>query len=501
MAPPTPLSTHLLQNAGLISLSLLSLPITTAILLASLASTTPPPPPTPAGGKKTVLISALAMSKGLTLARTFHAAGHRVIGLDFDAAHFAHTRVRSPGAFSRCLSAHYTVAAGSGYTAALVKIIKEEQVDLFIPVSGVATTVLDAEAREVIERETACRVLMPTPKSVAILHDKATFIEAVEKAGLTTPLTVTVESPDAALTFLESEKARGKRFIMKCLPLDDASRADMTLLPFPARADTLAWLEHPMRGISPKRPWIVQEFVAGREYCTHAVMVRGKLTAFVACPSLELLMHYTALPAHEALSKKMERWTVEMCKTLDGGAFTGQVSFDFLVREGEETLYPIECNPRTHTAVQLLAEDPQRLAGAYLALLDDAKGKEKDTKTQTDDSKHALNGANGAKAESTVYHAPPNTSAYFWLPHDLVTLLVLPLIKFATNVDPVALAPIKDFALHLCMFKDATFDAADPLPWWWMYQVYYPWMFVISLLEGRRWSRVNVSTTRVFESS
>ena len=43
---------------------------------------------------------------------------------------------------------------------------------------------------------------------------------------------------------------------------------------------------------------------------------------------------------------------------------TGQISFDFIQTEGG-TVYPIECNPRTHSAITMFYNHPG-LANAYL---------------------------------------------------------------------------------------------------------------------------------------
>jgi len=67
----------------------------------------------------------------------------------------------------------------------------------------------------------------------------------------------------------------------------------MTLLPFPGLDATRAHISQLL--ISAKNPWLLQEFIPGAEFCTHALVVWGRVRAFVACPSNELLMHYKAL--------------------------------------------------------------------------------------------------------------------------------------------------------------------------------------------------------------
>jgi catechol O-methyltransferase len=45
------------------------------------------------------------------------------------------------------------------------------------------------------------------------------------------------------------------------------------------------------------------------------------------------------------------------------------------------------------------------------------------------------------------------------------------------------------------------FEVWDPLPFWWLYHVYWPAVFWGRACGGGsgRWSRVNVSTGKVFE--
>ena len=138
---------------------------------------------------------------------------------------------------------------------------------------------------------------------------------------------------------------------------------------------------------------MLQQYVAGPEYCTHSLIINGVVQAFVACPSAELLMHYNALPASSALSQAMLLYTSTYAKKT-GPGMTGHFSLDFLVEENMarraekavgvsevevralmDKIYPIECNPRAHTAVVLFADESEDLAEAYLSVLPDHEPK------------------------------------------------------------------------------------------------------------------------------
>jgi catechol O-methyltransferase len=75
----------------------------------------------------------------------------------------------------------------------------------------------------------------------------------------------------------------------------------MTLLPFPGLDVTRAHISQLL--ISAKNSWLLQEFIPGAEFCTHALAVRGRARAFVACPSNELLMHYKVLLPQSKLNR------------------------------------------------------------------------------------------------------------------------------------------------------------------------------------------------------
>lgn len=432
---------------------------------------------------KTILVSSLTMTKGLFLARAFYLAGHKVIGLDFK-----QRCIPSSGRYSRALSKHYAIQTPSSdeeYVEKLKEIIQEEKIDLWVCVSGVATTMKDANAKRKIESET-CKVFQLEPETCGILDDKHRFIEKTKEIKLMAPTTKLVKSHDEALAFLD--KKEPNQYILKSVRLDDTSRADMTPYPRETLQETTTIISG-LR-ITDDKPWIFQEFVEGKEYCTHAVVVRGRVKAFVVCPSSELLMHYRALPANSKHSRKILEFTERYASGLkernltgqpsgpeDGGGITGQLSFDFIVKEinGKLQLYPIECNPRAHTAVVLFNTDAQRLAGCYLSLLDDPEAPPLDV------------------------YIPDSTAGFYWIGHDIVTLFFLPLLYISDFSN--FYHNLKELIEHVLHWKEATFEVWDPVPFFLLYHVYWPRLFLRSILKWEKWSRINVSTTKMFKCS
>jgi len=273
-----------------------------------------------------------------------------------------------------------------------------------------------------------------------------------------------------------------KVFIMKSVGLDDSIRADMTLLPFSQMNRTRTHLVT-LRP-SPSRPFVLQQFISGPEYCTHSIVIRGKVVAFTCCPSAELLMHYQALPTSSEVFGTLLKYTQIYAKKM-GTNMTGHFSIDFLLNHesAEEDLmkkvYPIECNPRAHTAVVLFAEQSVQMAEAYMAIFS---------------SKN-----DPITIPSTVFTS--SDTGYYWVGHDFVTQFILPLATFATFKTPFSHLRHNwtEFFQHLVYWRDGTFEVWDPWPFWALYCVYWPCIFASRMLSGRKWSRCNVSTTKVFD--
>ncbi|KAG9770940.1 putative O-methyltransferase, partial [Aureobasidium melanogenum] len=464
--------------------------------------------------QRTILVTGVGMTKGLVLARLFYEAGHDVIGADFEpfgSASLVCGRVsRSLKKFYRLRNPHNTANQRSGspdpvpdpgpYIQSLLDIITRENVDLWT------------------------------------LHEKHTFIEYTKSMGLTVPETREVTSRAAVEEILRRNNNNKRKYILKTIGVDDAVRGDMTLLPTSSPEETARHLAR--LNISPESPWILQQFIRGKEYCTHALVVRGKVMAFVACPSADLLMHYEALPADSPLSQAMLKFTQRFAASAAAAGdteFTGHLSFDFMVETGDRdggstdetaskretpkdepdsiTLYPIECNPRAHTAVALF-NGTLELVDKYLSVLEDTtSGKPPDGEDDDDDN---ARGTPRSEKNGIVHQAddnlddhdhvvtPTRTDKYYWIGHDLVTLLILPTLSFLIALDQsLSLHDLfrayLSFFRHLFTWRDGTYESWDPLPWWWLYHVYWPARFWTCLRTGTKWSRVNVSTTKVFQ--
>ncbi|KAI1208036.1 uncharacterized protein F4807DRAFT_432943 [Annulohypoxylon truncatum] len=444
------------------------------------------------------------MAKGLALARSFYLSGHRVIGADFE-----DRGSPCPGRYSRSLSVFYSLPKTDSdestetYVHRLIEITKTENADIWVSCSGVANAIQDARAKESIEQHTSCMCIQFGVETTSVLHNKGSFMEECKDRGLPVPETHEVKSKHDILRVLSVSKISTpeRRFILKPIGLDDINRGNMTLLPLPLEEDTKLYISR--LPISASNPWILQQFIPGREeYCTHSLVVRGEVKCFVACPSAELLMHYKPLPSNSPLWQAMYAFTVEFVqRSPNPEDMTGHLSFDFMASEGtasycgtEKNIYAIECNPRAHTAVVLFAQrgpEMEAMVDAYITTVE---------RRQEGLKKSFAEGKGSQTGTQRLIVPPANTKPRYWIGHDLVSLFIHPMMLWCFGHISFSrvLSDTLEFSHHLRMWKEGTFEVWDPFPALFLYHVYWPIVILSAWWNEKHWSRVNVSTTKMF---
>jgi catechol O-methyltransferase len=90
-----------------------------------------------------------------------------------------------------------------------------------------------------------------------------------------------------------------------------------------------------------------------------------------------------------------------------------------------------------------------------------------------------------------VITPPRRCYGYYWIGHDLVTLMIIPFLELVLGYATwqSSKKEMKKFWNHLLYWNEGTFAAWDPLPFWVLYHVYWPVRFVQCLLYGHHWSR------------
>lgn len=484
---------HTFKNLALLCLSLALLPLDTAIILAvdcwhKLTAGRQAHAKVPEPLRKTVLVTGVSMAEGLALARLFHHTGHKVISADI------HTL--APGRVSVAVERFYRLPSpgktpfsndddivDDPYALELLRIVKEENIDLWVSVSDITATVQDALAKDTIESQTSAKAIQLSAKHVRTFQQKKSFMEYTRSLELLTPDTEVIRSKSSIIDFLTKRGGLKthpamNRFLIKPTSISGNVRHEIPLLPLATEQDTLRSISGIPMGDGDE--YIMQEYLHGHEFCTHALVIQGRVRAFVACPSSDMPIHYQALPPESPLSRFMLAFT-ETIAEAEGQGFTGHIGFNFMAKtwnggdskhEGVH-VYPIECNPGVNAAIVLFNDTPE-LVGEYLSVL------------QPDSQMTEL--------EKPVL-VPKNPKKYYWIGQDLVQQFLSPTAERLARDprDAARSGEVFSFMEHVRYWKDGTFEAWDPWPWWWLYHVYWPVQFLGDLLWGR-WYKVNAST-------
>lgn len=425
------------KTLGTLGLLLAVLPVNAAVTAVALVrSQLVPADRAEATEPRTVLITGGKMTKSLQLARSFHRAGHRVVLVESPKYWLTGHR------FSRAVDRFVTVPdpQSEGYVDALVRLVDDESVDLFVPVSSPAASRYDAQVAQALAGR--CDVMHGDPAGVDQLDDKAAFCAVAASLGLSVPDSHRITDPQQVLDF--DFTASGRRYVLKSIPYDPVRRLDLTLLPCATPAGTAAFV----RGlpISEQTPWIMQEFITGQEYCTHSTVRDGRVQLHCCCESSAFQINYAMVhkPAIEA-------WVTAF---VGGLGLTGQVSLDFLeTADGE--LFAIECNPRTHSAITMFYANDD-VAGAYL------------------------------DRDVPVVQPLASSRPTYWLYHEVWRALRHP-------------RTLPERVRVLRHGKDAIFDWADPLPFLMVHHVQIPWLLVQNLRRRTGWHHLDFNIGKLVE--
>lgn len=108
-------------------------------------------------------------------------------------------------------------------------------------------------------------------------------------------------------------------------------------------------------------PWIAQEWVTGKKFCTYSVCHHGKLSALSIYPVNYAIDGNSCLTFESIDHQGILDWITHFVKCMN---YTGQIAFDFIELE-DGRLFAIECNPRA-TSGLLLFGLKDGLSSAFL---------------------------------------------------------------------------------------------------------------------------------------
>ena len=268
---------------------------------------------------RTVLILGARAPIALEMARSFSAAGCRVIMAD--SLRFTLAR------WSNCVHAYYTLPAPNKIPIYFIEVLKNiiqiEKIDHIIP------TCEEAFYVSMYKESLNCTVWTADFKVMNALHNKYTFIEQAI-SYFSVPKTIRVSD------FTQWEQS--KNFVFK--PIYSRFATDVLINKDAACCK---------RKITDPRKWIAQERIYGKEICVYTIWEDGKLKGYVAYhPSIRIGNGsgiYFEPYSNDFLLKQVQSFGASI-------RYTGQLCFDFIINESNA--YVLECNPRGTSGAHLL---------------------------------------------------------------------------------------------------------------------------------------------------
>ena len=391
---------------------------------------------------KNILISGGKMTKALQLARSFHAAGHRVVLIETQKYWLSGHR------FSNAVDRFYTTNIPEKnpqtYIQDLIDIIKKENIDVYIPVTSPVASYYDSLAKPVISEY--CQVFHLDVEVTEMLDDKFAFSERARGLGLSVPKSFKITAPEQVLNFDFSGETR--KYILKSIPYDSVRRLDLTKLPCDTPEQTEAFVKS--LPISPEKPWIMQEFIPGKEYCTHSTVRNGEVRLHCCCESSAFQVNYENIE-----HSKIRGWVIHFLGEL---GVTGQLSFDFIEAE-DGKVYAIECNPRTHSAITTFYDHPG-VASAYF----------------------------GEQSQSEPIEPLPNSKPTYWLYHEIWRLTGIRSLK-----------QFRNWLVNIWRGTDAIYQLNDPLPFLTVHHWQIPLLLLKNLITLKGWTRIDFNIGKLVE--
>ncbi|MCT0017725.1 ATP-grasp domain-containing protein [Lactococcus lactis subsp. lactis] len=210
------------------------------------------------------------------------------------------------------------------FVTELIQIINENKIDILFPTCEEIFWV--SKNKEIISDSCNTRIVCDKLDSLSLLHNKYRFIKFAENLDILTPKT--------ELLFEERDIIR--KSVIK---------------PIFSRFGTSVQIINPKEKINNDitASYVVQEFIKGKSICSYGFAEKGQLkfnicykSPFNTQQALTAFIPFSSNEVNHIVRKVVERLE-----------FTGNISFDFIQKDGR--FYLIECNPRLTSGIHVLS--------------------------------------------------------------------------------------------------------------------------------------------------
>ena len=294
------------------------------------------------GHSKNVLLTGGRAPVTLDLARKFNSYGMTVYVAESLPNHLCK--------YSRAVEESFELPAPKlfpdRYIEELKAVIVRKKIDLVIPTCEEVFYIARYKDNLTLARPEVT-VFVDSFEKLKMLHDKSAFIEYIGHLGKDIPRTWLLKSPEDVTNFYTRTQFSQRiiikpvfsRFATKVFELEDGKNI-------------------PQLDVSIEHPWVVQEFITGKQYCSYSICHSGTVCVHTTYAAKFTAGKGACICFNHINHPGIYQWVQEVVAKLQ---FTGQIAFDF-IETPEGMLYPLECNPRATSGIHLL--NPQELAEA-----------------------------------------------------------------------------------------------------------------------------------------
>lgn len=290
---------------------------------------------------KKILITFARSFLALEVARHWHQAGHQVFVVDSLNQHVSR--------YSNAVTKNFKLPSprfdSEAYIDGLINIVKQENIDLLIPVYEEISYISKALKRF----PTSCEIFCPSFDLYHELQNKWLFQEKLRVMGFETLKSSLIQTPQD----LKTHDFITPFAIKPCY--SRASQKVQKVIPNQAISATIE--------IDPYNPWIAQEWATGKKFCTYSICHAGKIFAHGIYPVNYAIDGNSCLTFKAIEHPPILEWIKKFVSKTN---YTGQIAFDFIETD-DNRLFAIECNPRA-TSGLLLFSGTDRLDQAFLGM-------------------------------------------------------------------------------------------------------------------------------------
>ncbi len=279
--------------------------------------------------QKKILMTAGRSWVTLDLSRQLHAAGHKI--------YIAETSNYHVCRLSKAVEKSFIVPSPrfepEKFIDSLVDIVKREKIDFLLPICEEIFYI----SKSLDRFPSHCTVMCSPFDIMHTLHNKWRFMQLLKDLDMNPPEThlITCREDLKNIPFkkpyiLKPCYSRGSQKIKKVTPPQ----------------------QPPILEIESFNPWVAQEWIEGKRYCTYGICHNGVLSAHSIYP-VGFAVDGNSCVMFESIDHKgILAWVKEFVQKIN---FTGQIAFDFI--EDERGLFAIECNPRATSGAHLFTRE------------------------------------------------------------------------------------------------------------------------------------------------